>query len=93
MKINTFKRKELNKIARKYSGWFEPYVIRGFWEELASVGVEVGMLTNRTENDSGSWYCTKDFEINNEMVENSMLVFSCYEGNSGTKNEYNIYFS
>lgn len=94
MIIKAALKKKANAIARKYSGWHYPQEISSMYNELESIGVEVGMLTNRRENGAGSWYCEGGVYVDGELVSNCVLVYQVYEGNQDTvRNEYNIYFS
>ena len=65
------------------------------WDELESIGIEIGMLTNRKNySNLGSWNVTQPFDYNGEPCDNSVFVFDCYEGNyDSVRNEYNIYIS
>lgn len=87
MKINNKVRKQLNKIAIKYSGWqFDENFVK-IYDELKEFNVFIP-----------AWqYWDKDnahvFEINGEEVENSRFVCSKYEDINSNKNEYNLYFS
>ena len=63
-----------------------------FMERLEEIGVTVGLITNRKDfPELGSWQGTCEWYINGEEVENSLFVYSVYEG--GERNEYTIYFS
>ena len=87
MKITSGLRKKLNKIATKYSKWLYPNEIKYFYDEIAELGVEVPMWSAWDEGRGHRYY------IDGEEVENSLLVFSKYEGTNSPCDEYNIYFS
>lgn len=79
--------KQANEIAHKYSKWMEMKNVTKMYDELAELGITVGMLVNG--RDSCEWY------INDEQIENSSFVFQIYKGhglNDG-RAEFNIYFS
>lgn len=85
---------KLNNIVSKYNGWHEPSEIRHMWEELTDEGVEVGMISGygKEAADGGrSW--TVDWSLEGIPVMNSMFVYSFYEPQEGSKNEYLMYFS
>lgn len=85
MKINKKLRDQLNTIVGRYSKWCEPSEIGNMWDELSQNGVFCPCWS-AWERDS------HEFTVNGECVENSLLVFSVYEGPE-VRNEYNIYFS
>ena len=83
--------KEANAITKEYV-YCSPEDIRHMYERLEEIGVTVGLITNRKDfPELGSWQGTCEWYINGEEVENSLFVYSVYEG--GERNEYTIYFS
>ena len=86
-------RKKLNKICYKYSGFHRPEEIAPMWKELYDLGIEVLIQGYPTDTAPGAKSWTVPFKLNGETVENSMFVYSVYEGSEGLKNDYNMYFS
>ena len=86
-------RKKLNKICYKYSGFHSPGEIAPMWKELYDLGIEVLIQGYPTNTAPGAKSWTVPFKLNGETVENSMFVYSVYEGSEGLKNDYNMYFS
>ena len=94
IKVNKRIRDKANAIVQKYNKWLLPKDLRMMYDELSELGITVGMLTNRKENNAGSWYATCEWYYQGQEVENSMFYFSVYEGDYSTdKNEYTIYFT
>jgi len=85
MKITAKIRRELNKIAIKYSGWKTPQEFVKIYDELNIIGVEIPCWSVWGDNNAHF------YNINGEEVENSRFVLSKYKGE--TKDEYNLYFS
>lgn len=84
----------LNKITSKYNGFHEPQEIRQMWDELSSEGVEVGLISgsgDRAEDGAKSW--TVEWSLEGIPVWNSYFIYSFYEPENSTKNDYTIYFS
>lgn len=69
--------------------------IAAMYDELEKIGVSTGCITNRQDFPNlGCWQDHCEWYINGEEVENSVFVYSVYEGNPNiTRNDYNIYFS
>lgn len=86
-------RKKLNNICQKYSGWHLPKEIAPMWDELYNLGIEVLIMGPPNDNAPGAKSWTVPFTLNGEQVENSRFVYSVYEGSTGLRNEYNMYFS
>jgi len=77
--------RQANKITQNYSkGYIEPKELQHMYSELESIGISVGLISN--SNKTCEWY------IDGVEVENSKFVYQVHKG-TGTKNEYNIYFS
>ena len=72
-----------------------PHEIAAMYDELEKIGVSTGCITNRQDFPNlGCWQGHCEWYINGEEVENSVFVYSVYEGNPNiTRNDYNIYFS
>lgn len=85
---------KLNKIVSKYNGYHEPAEIRNMWDELMNENVEVEMISGygkQAEDGGRSW--TVGWSLEGIPVMNSMFVYSVYEPQDSTRNEYTIYFS
>lgn len=95
MKATRKQIKAANEIATRFSGWHEPHEIAAMYDELEKIGVSTGCITNRQDFPNlGCWQGHCEWYINGEEVENSVFVYSVYEGNPNiTRNDYNIYFS
>ena len=95
MKATRKQIKAANEIAARFSGWHEPHEIAAMYDELEKIGVSTGCITNRQDFPNlGCWQGHCEWYINGEEVENSVFVYSVYEGNPNiTRNDYNIYFS
>ena len=71
-----------NEIAARFSGWHEPHEIAAMYDELEKIGVSTGCITNRQDFPNlGCWQGHCEWYINGEEVENSVFVYSVYEGN------------
>lgn len=93
MKANKKIRDKANAIAREYSRRCHPLEVAEMYDRLEAEGIRVGLITNRRDSE-GSWHGTCEWFFNGEEVENSLFVFSVYEGGSYSgRSEYNIYFS
>ena len=73
-----------NEIAIQYGGWQEPKHLQQMYDELESIGVTTGLISNG--NDRCEWY------YEGEEVETSYFIYQKHNG-EGRKNDYNIYFS
>lgn len=87
MKLNKSLHRKLNNICHKYSGWMLPADMVKIYDELDELGVTIPAWSSWDENRG------HEFEINGEVVENSLFVLSTYKSIFGPKNEYNCYFS
>lgn len=88
VRINQKLRKQLNKIAAKYSRWLYPHEIRGFYDEISELGITIPMWNKCDDNNA------HEYLLDGQPVINSMVVFTKYEGTADSeKDEYNIYFS
>lgn len=92
-KINSRVRRKLNAIVNQYQGWQEPSAIGKMFGELSDEGVEVLIQGYPHDTAPGSKSWTVRYQLDGVEVENSMFVFSVYEGREGLKNEYTMYFS
>ena len=47
--------KKANLITAKYSKWLNGSELQEMYSELEAIGVTTGLITNRKDNQSGSW--------------------------------------
>lgn len=88
VRINQKLRKQLNKIAARYSRWLYPHEIGAFYDEVSELGITIPMWDKWDDNNP------HEYLLNGQPVINSMVVFNKYEGTADSeKDEYNIYFS
>lgn len=81
MKATRKQIKAANEIAARFSGWHEPQEIAAMYDELEKIGVSTGCITNRQDFPNlGCWQGHCEWYINGEEVENSVFVYSVYEG-------------
>lgn len=92
-KINERIRRKLNSIVNRYNGWQEPAAIGKMFGELADEGVDVTVMGPPQDYAPGAKSWTVPWELDGVRVENSMFVYSVYEGGKTPRNEYNMYFS
>lgn len=92
-KINERIRRKLNSIVNRYNGWQEPAAIGKMFGELANEGVDVTVMEPPQDYAPGAKSWTVPWELDGVRVENSMFVYSVYEGGKTPRNEYNMYFS
>lgn len=92
-KINERIRRKLNSIVNRYNGWQDPSAIGKMFGELADEGVDVTVMGPPQDYAPGAKSWTVPWELDGVRVENSMFVYSVYEGGETPRNEYNMYFS
>lgn len=92
-KINERIRRKLNSIVNRYNGWQDPSAIGKMFGELADEGVDVTVMGPPQDYAPGAKSWTVPWELGGVRVENSMFVYSVYEGGETPRNEYNMYFS
>ena len=85
--------KKANLITAKYSKWLNGSELQEMYSELEAIGVTTGLITNRKDNQSGSWTGSCEWYFEGVEVENSYYIYQVYEGGNTEKKEYNIYFS
>ena len=87
--------RKCNAIMREYCGYRRPQEIADLWGKLCEVGLEVGaIIRERDMPQIGSWQGrAMSLLWNGKNIENTMLVYTVYEGNSGLLNDYNIYLA
>ena len=86
-------RRKLNSIVNRYNGWQEPAAIGKMFKELADEGVDVTVMGPPQDYAPGAKSWTVPWELDGVRVENSMFIYSVYEGGETPRNEYNMYFS
>lgn len=88
MKITAKQRKELNKIACKYSCWHSDiFIMQKFYEEMEAIGVEIPCWSNWDELKA------HPYTWNGDEVENSLFVLQVYRPDITNRIEINMYFS
>lgn len=92
-KISERIRRKLNSIVNRYNGWQEPAAIGKMFKELADEGVDVTVMGPPQDYAPGAKSWTVPWELDGVRVENSMFIYSVYEGGETPRNEYNMYFS
>ena len=92
-KISERIRRKLNSIVNRYNGWQEPAAIGKMFGELANEGVDVTVMGPPQDYAPGAKSWTVPWELDGVRVENSMFIYSVYEGGETPRNEYNMYFS
>lgn len=92
-KISERIRRKLNSIVNRYNGWQEPAAIGKMFKELADEGVDVTVMGPPQDYAPGAKSWTVPWELDGVRVENSMFIYSVYEGGKTPRNEYNMYFS
>ena len=92
-KINERIRRKLNAIINRYNGWQDPSAIGKMFGELADEGVDVTIMGPPQDYAPGAKSWTVPWALEGVRVENSMFVYSVYEGGDTPRNEYNMYFS
>lgn len=90
-KISERIRRKLNSIVNRYNGWQEPAAIGKMFKELADEGVDVTVMGPPQDYAPGAKSWTVPWELDGVRVENSMFIYSVYEG--GETPRYNMYFS
>lgn len=77
---------KLNEIASKYTtGYINVRDIQVFFAEIKNLGFTIDMIMNNNYK--------LDYYYNNELVENSLMIFKKYESENSLRNEYTIYFT
>ena len=92
-KISERIRRKLNSIVNRYNGWQEPAAIGKMFKELADEGVDVTVMGPPQDYAPGAKSWTVPWELDGVRVENSMFIYSVYEGGETPRNEYNMNFS
>ena len=92
-KVSERIRRKLNSIVNRYNGWQEPAAIGKMFKELADEGVDVTVMGPPQDYAPGAKSWTVPWELDGVRVENSMFIYSVYEGGETPRNEYNMYFS
>lgn len=85
---------KLNKVASKYSRMLEPKEFTKFYDEIAEYGIEIDLITGVGDKSSmGGESWTVNYYKDDRLVTNSRFVYQVYKPTSGTKYDFNIYFS
>lgn len=92
-KISERIRRKLNSIVNRYNGWQEPAAIGKMFKELADEGVDVTVMGPPQDYAPGAKSWAVPWELDGVRVDNSMFIYSVYEGGETPRNEYNMYFS
>ena len=79
-------RDRLNKIAAKYSTYLTPKQFSEFYNEIKGLGVVIPQWSSWDDETGHPYYWM------GKKVDNSMFMLQKYEG-SGSRDEYNLYFS
>ena len=82
----------INTIMARHSGYRLPKDMQNFYSDLNAIGVTTGLISNRQDMpEIGAWRGTTELYYDGDEIENTYMVYSVYEGNSGPSNDYNIY--